>query len=341
LNISTILTSDIKKLIDANKKPRLANKIFLITGGAGFIGSWLCEVLVSLNANVYCIDNLSSGKATNINHLKKFDNFTFKKIDIVKKTLNIKPDYILHLASRPSPDDYIRHPIESIIVNTEGTKKLLELARKTDSKLLFTSTSEVYGEANLFPTPETYFGNVNPSGPRSCYDESKRLCESLAMAYFRKYNTNIRIIRLFNTYGPRLRGDGNYGRALSRFILQSVNQKKLTVWGNGKQTRSFCYVTDIIDGILKSLTMKKTKGEIFNLGNPEETRIIDLAKTILKLTNSKSSITYLPMPEGDPKRRVPDITKAKNTLKFRPKVSLEQGLEKTLKWHIETKYKYL
>jgi len=218
---------------------------------------------------------------------------------------------------------------------------LLELARKTNSKLLFTSTSEVYGEANLFPTPETYFGNVNPSGPRSCYDESKRLCESLAMAYFRKYNTNIRIIRLFNTYGPRLRGDGNYGRALSRFILQSVNQRKLTVWGNGKQTRSFCYVTDIIDGILKSLTMKKTKGEIFNLGNPEETRIIDLAKTILKLTNSKSSITYLPMPEGDPKRRVPDITKAKNTLKFRPKVSLEQGLEKTLKWHIETKYRYL
>ena len=198
---------------------------------------------------------------------------------------------------------------------------MLELARKTNSKLLFTSTSEVYGEANLFPTPETYFGNVNPSGPRSCYDESKRLCESLAMAYFRKYNTNIRIIRLFNTYGPRLRGDGNYGRALSRFILQSVNQRKLTVWGNGKQTRSFCYITDIIDGILKSLTMKKTKGEI--------------------LTNSKSSITYLPMPEGDPKRRVPDITKAKNTLKFRPKVSLEQGLEKTLKWHIETKYKYL
>ena len=146
---------------------------------------------------------------------------------------------------------------------------------------------------------------------------------------------------MFNTYGPRLRGDGNYGRALSRFILQSVNQRKLTVWGNGKQTRSFCYVTDIIDGILKSLTMKKTKGEIFNLGNPEETRIIDLAKTILKLTNSKSSITYLPMPEGDPKRRVPDITKAKNTLKFRPKVSLEQGLEKTLKWHIKTKYRYL
>ena len=339
--MSNIIESDIDFLIQNSKKFRISNKEFLITGGAGFLGSWLCEILLAKNAKVYCIDNLSSGRAENIKYLRKNKSFIFKKIDITKKSLNLKPDYIFHLASRPSPDDYLKNPIKTINVNTDGTKKILELARKADSKLLFTSTSEVYGESTVFPTPESYFGNVNPSGPRSCYDESKRLCESLSMAYYRTYGLDMRIVRLFNTYGPRLRGDGNYGRALSRFILQSANHKNLTIWGNGKQTRSFCYITDMIDGLLRSLFIKPTKGEIFNLGNPKETRIIDLAKMIIKLTNSKSQITYLPLPENDPLRRLPNINKAKKLLSFYPRIKLEDGLFKTIQWNLENNYRYL
>ena len=220
-------------------------------------------------------------------------------------------------------------------MNTEGTKKILELTRKTDAKLLFTSTSEVYGEATVFPTPENYYGNVNPSGPRSCYDESKRLCESLCMAYNRTYGLDLRIVRLFNTYGPRLRGDGNYGRALSRFIWQSINNQRITIWGNGKQTRSFCYITDMINGLMGSLLVKKTKGETINLGNPKETRIVDLANMVIKLTDSKSKVKYLPMPDNDPRRRLPKITKARQIIGFNPRVKLNQGLSKTIEWQID------
>ncbi|NSL74076.1 MAG: GDP-mannose 4,6-dehydratase [Thaumarchaeota archaeon] len=313
----------------------MSDKQFLITGGAGFLGSWLCDLLIAKNARVYCIDNLSSGRAENIKHLLKNKSFVFKKHDITKNTLNVKPDYIFHLASRPSPDDYLNNAIQTIDVNTEGTKKILELTRKTDAKLLFTSTSEVYGEATVFPTPENYYGNVNPSGPRSCYDESKRLCESLCMAYNRTYGLDLRIVRLFNTYGPRLRGDGNYGRALSRFIWQSINNQRITIWGNGKQTRSFCYITDMINGLMGSLLVKKTKGETINLGNPKETRIVDLANMVIKLTDSKSKVKYLPMPDNDPRRRLPKITKARQIIGFNPRVKLNQGLSKTIEWQID------
>lgn len=339
--MSDIIESDLSYLIQHNKKFRVSNKKFLITGGAGFLGSWLCEILLAKNAKVYCIDNLSSGRTENVKHLFKNKSFVFKKINITKQSLNIKPDYIFHLASRPSPDDYLKNPIQTIDVNTEGTRKILELARKSNSKLLFSSTSEVYGEAILFPTPENYYGNVSPIGPRSCYDESKRLCESLCMAYYRTYGLDLRIVRLFNTYGPKLRGDSNYGRALSRFIWQSVNNKNLTICGNGRQTRSFCYITDMINGLFGSLLTKQTKGEVFNLGYPKETRIIDLARMIIKLTNSKSRITYLPMPENDPKRRLPKISKAKKIIGFNPNIKLEDGLSKTVRWNLETNYKYL
>ncbi len=332
--MSDIINSDIATLLSDNKKFRISDKQFLITGGAGFLGSWLCDLLIAKNARVYCIDNLSSGRAENIKHLLKNKSFVFKKHDITKNTLNVKPDYIFHLASRPSPDDYLNNAIQTIDVNTEGTKKILELTRKTDAKLLFTSTSEVYGEATVFPTPENYYGNVNPSGPRSCYDESKRLCESLCMAYNRTYGLDLRIVRLFNTYGPRLRGDGNYGRALSRFIWQSINNQRITIWGNGKQTRSFCYITDMINGLMGSLLVKKTKGETINLGNPKETRIVDLANMVIKLTDSKSKVKYLPMPDNDPRRRLPKITKARQIIGFNPRVKLNQGLSKTIEWQI-------
>ena len=333
--MSDIINSDIATLLSDNKKFRISDKHFLITGGAGFLGSWLCDLLIAKNARVYCIDNLSSGRAENIKHLLKNKSFVFKKHDITKNTLNVKPDYIFHLASRPSPDDYLNNAIQTIDVNTEGTKKILELTRKTDAKLLFTSTSEVYGEATVFPTPENYYGNVNPSGPRSCYDESKRLCESLCMAYNRTYGLDLRIVRLFNTYGPRLRGDGNYGRALSRFIWQSINNQRITIWGNGKQTRSFCYITDMINGLMGSLLVKKTKGETINLGNPKETRIVDLANMVIKLTDSKSKVKYLPMPDNDPRRRLPKITKARQIIGFNPRVKLNQGLSKTIEWQID------
>tara|TARA_B100001750_G_scaffold4178_1_gene3318 strand:+ start:885 stop:1892 length:1008 start_codon:yes stop_codon:yes gene_type:complete len=335
--LNDLIDSDIATLLSDNKKFRISGKKFLITGGAGFLGSWLCDILIAKNAKVYCLDNLSSGRAENIKHLLNNKSFVFKKQDITKTPINLKPDYIFHLASRPSPDDYLNNELKTIDVNTEGTRKILELTRKTDAKLLFTSTSEVYGEASVFPTPETYYGNVNPSGPRACYDESKRLCESLCMAYYRTYGINLRIVRLFNTYGPRLRGDGNYGRALSRFIWQSINNQKITIWGNGKQTRSFCYITDMINGLMSSLLVNKTKGETFNLGNPKETRIIDLANTIIKLTNSKSKVKYLPMPDNDPRRRLPKINKAKQIIDFKPRVKLDQGLAKTIKWQMDSK----
>jgi len=334
--LNTVPDSDIATLLSDNKKFRISGKKFLITGGAGFLGSWLCDILIAKNADVYCIDNLSSGRAENIKHLLSNKSFVFKKHDITKTSINIKPDYIFHLASRPSPDDYLNNEIQTIDVNIKGTRKILELTRKTDAKLLFTSTSEVYGEATVFPTPETYYGNVNPSGPRACYDESKRLCESLCMAYYRTYGINLRIVRLFNTYGPRLRGDGNYGRALSRFIWQSINNKNITIWGNGKQTRSFCYITDMVNGLMGSLLVNKTKGETFNLGNPKETRIIDLANTIIDLTNSKSTIKYLPMPDNDPRRRLPKISKAKQIIDFHPHVKLDKGLAKTINWQISS-----
>ena len=319
------LRKDVKDKVDGQR--------VLITGGAGFLGSWLCDSFVD-SCKVVCYDNLATGRLENIEHLKGNKNFEYRRVDVSTKNWNVKGkfDLILHLASRPSPDDYQKHPVETLAVSTNGVAGALELARRNDARLLFASTSEVYGDAQVVPTPETYWGNVNPLGLRSCYDEGKRVSEAMCMAYKRQYNTDIRIVRIFNTYGPRIRAAGAYGRALPRFIVQALENKPLTVYGDGKQTRSFCYVSDTISGMIKALLHKRAAGEVFNIGNPREITITDLAKTIIGLTRSKSKIVFRPPLPDDPKRRCPDIGKAEEVLGWSPSVDLEEGVRETIIW---------
>ena len=308
-------------------------KRILVTGGAGFLGSWLCDTLISANAHTRCLDDLSTGLTENIQHLFDAKNFTFRKCDVTQPNLkNEKYDLILHFASRASPEEYQQHPIETLTANSQGTQEMLELARKQDAVLVYASSSEVYGDTEVIPMPETYWGRVNPIGPRSCYDEGKRYGEALCMAYRRTYNLDARILRLFNTYGPRIRHEGAYARAVPRFIHQALKGEDITVFGDGKQTRSFCYVTDTISGILKVASNPKAKGEVFNVGNPEEITIRTLAEKVKTLTNSTSKIVHKPLPEDDPKRRCPDIRKARNLLDWSPRVRLEEGLQKTIEW---------
>lgn len=312
------------------------NLNILVTGGAGFLGSWLCEVLVKLNANVLCIDNLSSGLVENITHLMENDNFTFINHDITTPYFpkqNI--DMIFHLASRASPFEFEKYPIQILKANTLGTWIALGLTKKYNAALLYASTSEVYGnpdEANI-PTSENYYGNVNPIGPRSCYDESKRAGEAFTMAYILQHNLNIRIIRIFNTYGPRMRPGAIYGRVIPNFITQALANKDITIFGDGTQTRSFIYVSDEIVGLLKASIFNQCRGQVLNLGNNEEISILDLAKKIHKLTDSKSQITFHPLPKDDPLRRCPDIRKAKKLLNWKPKIDLETGLNHTITWY--------
>jgi len=308
------------------------SKSILVTGGAGFLGSWLCDVFSKNNADITCLDNLSTGLLSNIEHLKTSQKFAFvnSNVDDPIKTSK-KFDIIIHMASRPSPDDYVKFPVSTLNANSKGTYNILELARKFDSTVLFASTSEVYGDSQIIPTPETYWGNVNPIGIRSCYDEGKRFSESLLMAYNRQYGIDTRIVRIFNTYGPRIRADGAYGRALPRFILQALKNEKITIHGDGLQTRSFCYVTDTVEAILKCVLNKKTTTPI-NVGNQQETTIIDLAKQIVAKCNSKSQIIHLQRPPDDPQRRCPDITLANTVLNWKPQITLEHGLEKTITW---------
>lgn len=304
----------------------------LVTGGAGFIGSWLSEALIDLGCRVTCIDNLSTGLLDNIKHLLDHKDFKFVNADVSTKPLEINNiDIVLHLASRASPEDYQRYPIDTLNANSLGSYKMLELARKNDAKILYTSTSEVYGDAKVIPTPEDYWGYVNPIGIRSCYDEGKRFSEALFMAYHRQYGLDTRIVRIFNTYGPRLRADGSYARVISRFIIQALSNKDITVYGDGNQTRSFCYITDTINAILLALTNDSIKGDVINIGNPQEVKIIDLAEMIIKMADSRSKIVFLPKREDDPYRRCPDISKAKRLLGWMPRIRLEDGLLKTIK----------
>jgi len=314
----------------------LPSRNVLITGGAGFLGSWLCDVFVKAHAVVYCVDNLSTGLKENLVHLLGMKNFVFQELDVARPDLEDRRyDLILHFASRPSPGEYRQHPIETIAVNAEGTRNMLELARKTDARLLLASTSEVYGDAQIIPTPEAYWGNVNPLGPRSCYDESKRFAETLCIGYHRTYGLDVRIVRIFNTYGPRLRSDGLYGRALSRFIDQALSGRDITVYGRGEQTRSFCYVTDTVAAIVKAAASPRMKGEVVNIGNVYEVSILDLAERIQRITNSKSNIIFLPRPADDPQRRCPAISKAKQLLNWFPRVNFEDGLLRMITWFKE------
>ncbi|MBI2126243.1 MAG: SDR family oxidoreductase [Thaumarchaeota archaeon] len=327
-----IIRNDIANLQKVVKDHLEGGQSILITGGAGFLGSWLCDSLVA-NAKVACYDNLSTGKPGNVSHLKGNKNFVFKSVDVASKwNTNQKFDLILHLASRPSPDDYQKHPVETLAVSTQGTRNVLELARRSDSRILFASTSEVYGDPAIIPTPETYWGNVNPIGLRSCYDEGKRVGEAMCMAYHRQYGVDTRIVRIFNTYGPRIGAKGAYGRAVPRFIVQAINGKPVTVYGDGKQTRSFCYVTDTVSAMIRAVLGKKGKGEVFNVGNPREVSILDLAKTIIRITKSKSKIVYLAEAPDDPQRRCPDISKARSVLNWSPRVGLNEGLKRTISW---------
>jgi len=302
----------------------------LVTGGAGFIGSWLCETLVDMGAHVTCLDNLSTGRIENIEHLLGKDNFFFLRADITEKCPD-GFDCIVHGASIPAPDDYMRRPVETMLSNSIGLLNCLESSRKSDSVLLYLSTSEVYGDADLIPTPETYWGRVNPVGPRSCYDESKRFGEALCMSYMREHGVDVRIARIFNTYGPRMDPDARYARVIPRFIMQALRNEPITVYGDGNQTRSFCYMSDLISGLLKLIECN-CKGEVVNLGADNEIRIIELANLIKELASSSSEIIFLPAREDDPRRRRPDISKARRLLGWEPVVPLREGLSRTIDW---------
>lgn len=332
-----IIEKDINTIIQSLKefKDKIKKKNFLITGGAGFIGSWFCDAIIALNGRVVCVDNLSSGSKENIKHLLNNQNFEFVQADVCEFQTEKRFDYIIHMASLAAVDLYQKNPVKTLNSNLLGIRNMLELAKKEKvNGVLFTSTSEVYGDAKVIPTPETYWGNVNPYGPRCMYEEAKRAAEAYCYAYWKKFNTPVRVARIFNTYGPRLdvKSASQYGRVIVKFIWQALNQKPLTVYGNGTQTRSFCYITDQIVGLIKLLLTPGIDGEVINIGNDEETSIINLARIVLKLSGSNSRITFEPLPLDDPRRRCPDLKKAKDLLRFRPKVRLEEGLKRTIEW---------
>ncbi len=299
----------------------------VVTGGAGFLGSHLCDRLLAEGFKVVCVDNLITGNTNNIAHLFGNDDFKFVKHDITNYIyLPGRIDYILHFASPASPIDYLKLPIQTLKVGSLGTHKALGLAKEKKARFLLASTSEVYGDPSVHPQNEDYWGNVNPIGPRGVYDEAKRFAEAITMAYQRYHGVETRIVRIFNTYGPRMRLDD--GRALPAFIGQALRGEDLTVFGDGSQTRSFCYVTDLVDGIFK-LLMSNEK-EPVNIGNPAEITIKQFAEEVLNLIDTKSKITYKDLPEDDPKIRQPDISKAKERLGWRPKIDRKEGLKKTI-----------
>jgi UDP-glucuronate decarboxylase len=307
----------------------------LITGGAGFIGSWLSDFLLAQGALVTCLDDMSTGVERNVRHLMQDPRFKFVKHDITEgSSADLECDLIFHLACHPSPEEYQKNSVTTIVGSSHGTMNMLEVARKNDAVLLYASTSEVYGDAQIIPTPESYWGNVNPIGPRSCYDEGKRFAEALCVAYNRTYGLDVRTVRIFNTYGPRLRADGLYARALSRFITQALSGADLTVYGDGKQTRSFCYITDTVLALLLAAIREEMKAQIVNVGNPNESTILSLAETIIRITGSKSKITYYQRPVDDPQRRCPDISRANTLLCWFPRVELNEGLSKTIRWFV-------
>lgn len=305
------------------------SETFVITGGAGFIGSHICDALIEKGHKVICIDNFITGNINNIRHLLENPRFKLIEHDVTKYIeVKEKVDYVLHFASPASPADYIKYPIQTLKVGALGTHNALGLAKKKGAIFMLASTSEVYGDPLVHPQKENYWGNVNPIGTRGVYDEAKRFAEAMTLAYHRYHNLNTRIVRIFNTYGERMRI--NDGRAIPNFIYQALKGKNITVYGNGKQTRSFCYISDLVNGILKLL--KKNYHLPVNLGNPNEMTLLELAKLIITLTGSKSKIVFKKLPEDDPKVRRPDISLAKKLLKWEPRVPLEEGLKRTIEY---------
>ena len=301
----------------------------VITGGSGFVGSYLCEKLINDGHKIIVIDNLLTGSRENINDLLDNENFSFIEHDVQDHIeIEDKVDYVLHFASAASPKAYTEHPVNTLKAGSVGTINTLGLAKKHSAEYLLASTSEVYGDPLISPQSEEYWGNVNPNGERSMYDEAKRFAEAAVATYSRSYGLKTKIVRIFNTYGPRMQL--NDGRVVTNFIVQALRNENITIYGDGTQTRSFSYVEDTVAGIIS--LMNSTEYDVFNIGNPNEMTIGKLAEKIIELTDSTSEIKYLELPNDDPKQRKPDITKAKTKLNWEPKVKLEEGLTKTITW---------
>jgi len=300
----------------------------LVTGGAGFLGSHLCDLLLGLKADLICLDNFFSGSKDNIRHLAGHPTFETIRHDVIHPFF-VEVDKVYHLACPASPIHYQHNPIKTVKTNVMGTINMLGLAKRTGARILLASTSEVYGDPEVHPQTESYWGHVNPIGPRSCYDEGKRVAETLMTDYHRQNRVDIRIARIFNTYGPRMAVKD--GRVVSNFIVQALRGEPLTVYGEGNQTRSFCYVSDLIDGLHRLMDADDPGGPV-NLGNPVEFTILELAELVLKLTKSRSPVIYRPLPQDDPAQRCPDISLARKALGWEPKVKLEEGLEQTIEY---------
>ena len=301
----------------------------LVSGGAGFIGSHLCARLLNEGHTVLCLDNLLTGSRRNIEALLTKPRFTFLKHDVTEPCA-FEAEVVFHLASPASPVGYMEHPFETILVNSLGTYRLLQRVREVGAQFLISSTSEAYGDPLVHPQREDYFGNVNPVGPRACYDESKRLGETITMEFYRQYDVDARIVRIFNTYGPHSQMDD--GRIVPNFITQALDGRPLTIHGGGSQTRSLCYVTDLVDGLMRAMFTPGTTGEIYNLGNPEEHTVREYAELIIRLCESSSKLVFEPKRQDDPERRRPDISKAREKLHWEPTVDLETGMAKTIAW---------
>jgi UDP-glucuronate decarboxylase len=306
-------------------------KRILVTGGAGFLGSHLCDALLEKGSDILCIDNFFSGSKDNIRHLARDPFFELIRHDIINPIL-VEVDKIYHLACPASPIHYQYNAIKTIKTNVMGTINMLGLAKRTKARILLASTSEVYGTPTVHPQPEDYWGNVNPIGPRSCYDEGKRVAETLMMDYHRQNKVDIKIARIFNTYGPRMAIDD--GRVISNFVVQALTGQPLTIYGDGSQTRSFCYVSDLVQGLMSMMESDSFIGPV-NLGNPEEHTILELAEIIIHLSKSPSKITRKPIPPDDPPRRCPEISEARDRLDWKPKVGLEEGLMETIQYFKE------
>ena len=305
----------------------------LVTGGAGFLGSNLCEKLLKLGHIVISLDNYLTGDEKNLYHLKE----NFKNLKIIDHDICLPicldVDEIYHLACPASPKDYQKDPIETVRINVLGTLNVLNLAKAKGAKVVYTSTSEIYGDPLIHPQKETYVGNVNPIGIRACYDEGKRCSETLCFDFIRKYNLDVRVVRVFNTYGPRMQIDD--GRVVSNFIVQALKHEPITIYGNGQQTRSFCYVDDLLDGLILFMEKGNNKLSPLNLGNDTEFTVLELAKLVLNLTKSKSKIIYKKLPQDDPQKRRPDLSKIRESLGWEPMIVLKDGLEKTIKYFSE------
>jgi len=310
---------------ETGENPTMKN--IVVTGGAGFIGNHLVEALLAGGHSVICLDNFFTGTRDNVARFRDNARFELIRHDVVVPVL-LEADEIYHLACPASPVHYQNNPIKTLKTSVLGTLNLLGMAKRLRARILLSSTSEVYGDPLVHPQPESYWGNVNPIGPRSCYDESKRFAEALTMAYQRAYKIDTRIARIFNTYGPRMRL--NDGRVVPNFIYQLLNHKPLTVYGKGSQTRSFCYIDDLIEGIFR--LMKSTYSLPVNLGNPREFTILELAHLISKLSGSKTKVIFKTLPQDDPRQRKPDISLANKVLKWKPHLPIEEGLERTIKW---------